>query len=82
MCLGIAHCQEQISTGYQQFLATLPHYEDKIGKLLQRVNRFDIPAERLAGFQAMYGHHFPVELRKGETHVVICSTCGVDVCPF
>lgn len=82
MCLDIAHCREQIATGYQVFLATIPRYEDEIGAILDRVNRFDIPASKLADFQAMCGHHFPIELHKGEGHVLICQTCGLDMCPF
>src|SRR5258708_517906 len=83
MCLSIAHCEEQIATGYQQFLATIPRYEDEIGAILDRVNRFEIPPAKLPYFQqALCEHHFSIELHKGEGHVLICQTCGLDMCPF
>ncbi|MFL5704723.1 MAG: hypothetical protein ACJ8AG_18075 [Ktedonobacteraceae bacterium] len=43
MPLSITHAREQVQSGYQAFLGTLPRYEDEIETILGRVNRFDIP---------------------------------------
>jgi hypothetical protein len=82
MCLGIADCQERIRIAYDEFLATLPRYEDAIGSIMARVARFEVPAEKLAGFQAMCGHYLTIELRKDDLSITICQTCGMDIHPF
>lgn len=82
MCLGIADCQERIRLAYDEFLSTLPSYDEAIGPIMARVARFEVPAEKLAGFQAMCGHHLTIELRKDDVSITICQTCGIDIHPF